>query len=286
MTSNSGKHSFEAPLAIFIGPQRAGTSWIHRYFSSRKDVCLPKSVKELFFFDFNFEQGEDLYFSHFKEEPEHKMVMEVSATYFMHPEAPKRIHEYFGSDIKLVCPLRHPIIRSYSLYNHFKRYGIVDGTLREACKKKPEIIQSSHYRKHLENWTKDYDLNDIYVCFQEDLAQNQEKFLMDLCAYLEIPYVEVQEDQQGYFNVATRPPVQIIANVVQKGAEQLRALQLYWVINFAKSIGLKRFVFGAEQSDSISDQLSPEDKRFLHTELDPQIRELENFLGYEIKAWQ
>ncbi len=286
MTAPSNKHAFKAPVAIFMGPQRAGTSWIHRYFSMRPDICLPKGVKELFFFDTKFQQGKDFYFSHFKEESQHKLVMEVSATYFMDPDAPRRIFEYFGEHIKLVCPLRHPVQRSYSLYKHFLRYRIVEGSLYEACEQNPNILLSSHYKAHIENWMEYYNLNDIYICYQEDLAADQEKFLRGICKHLEIPYTSVPKEAQNYLNVATRPPVSLVAKIAQIGASKLRALRLYWIINFAKSLGLKKVIFGAELEKSSSEDIPEADRLFLEEKLGEQIPLLEKFLGYPIVQWR
>lgn len=286
MVSNSNKNGFKAPFSIFIGPQRAGTSWMHRYFNLREDICLPKQVKELFYFDYNFSNGPEYYFSHFKEEPCHKLVMEVSATYFFHPEAPKRIYEYFGPNIKLVCPLRHPVSRSYSLYQHFCRYGLTQGDLQEACEKTSEILTSSHYLTHLKNWTEYFDLENIYICFQEDLDNNQSKFLEGLCAYLEIPFKKVPAEAQNRTNVTTKPPVQFIANIAQVTATSLRSMKLYWIINFAKSIGLKKLIFGIDEKEKQSENEIPEeDRRYLEKKLLNQVDLLEDFLGYKIKVW-
>jgi len=277
---------FHAPFALFMGPQRSGTSWLHRYFLGREDVCLPAEVKELFFFDFNFDQGDNFYYSYFKEKPSHKLVMEVSATYFIHPDAPKRIYEYFGSDVKLICPLRHPVSRSYSLYNHFLRYGITTGSLQDACLKHPEILLSSHYASHLKNWGEYYDLKKIYICFQEDLNKNQEKFVKNLCDYLQIAYQDIPEEARDYYNVTTTPPVQFIATIAHLGAKKLRDMRLYWVINAAKYIGLKKTIFGPEQANSNSELIPEDDKAFLEAHLLSQIIELEELLGYSIDQWK
>lgn len=276
----------EIPFAIFIGPQRAGTSWLYRYFQSRADICSSDEIKELFFFDFNFEQGEKYYFSHFKPKPEHSLAVEVSATYFAHPDAPKRIYEYFGDDIKLVCPLRHPVIRSYSLYLHYKRYGLVEGTLKEACEAKPEILITSHYTKHIQNWMDVFDKNTIHFCFQEDLARNQNAYVSGICSHLNIPFDNpIEEKISGYHNVATQPPIQFLANIAQKTAHKLRQLRLYWVINLAKKIGLKALIFGPEQSSSVSNQIPEPDRAYLEEKLQGQIKALENMLGHKIPEW-
>lgn len=276
---------FKTPFVLFMGPQRAGTSWLHRYFLSRDDVCISTEVKELFFFDFNFEKGQKFYKSHFKLEDHHKISIEVSATYFHHPEAPKRVYEYFGKELKLICPLRHPVVRSYSLYNHYKRYGLVQGSLEEACKKLPEIIKTSHYSEFLKNWIDVFGQNAIHICFQEDLAKDQDLFVKTICEYLEISNQAVPEEIAGYYNAATEPPIQLLATMAQKGAEFLRSYKMYSIINAAKAMGVKKLVFGPEQSTSSSSSMAPAEKLFLERVLKEEIIKLEQLLGYSIKQW-
>lgn len=278
-------HKFNAPIAIFIGPQRAGTSWLHRYFSQRDDICLPKDVKELFFFDQNFERGPDFYFSHFHEEDHHKLIMEVSATYFADPDAPKRIYEYFGKDIKLVCPLRHPVTRSYSLYHHFLRYGLVTGNIKQAYTQKPDIISTSYYTEHLQSWLRYFDKEQIHICFQEDLAKDQNQFMTTLCEFLGIEFTKIPEKTRGYYNAGTKPPIQIIANWAQKFASFLRSIRLYGIINIAKKMGLKQFIFGTEKSKSHSDDIPRPERVFIQRKLSREIKKLEEFLGHKITVW-
>ena len=112
MSQQSKEPLFPVPFALLIGPQRAGTTWVDRYLRSREDICLPDQVKEIFFFDRNYDRGLDFYKSHFKPDKNHRLIMEITATAFDHPQAPQRIYDTFGKNIRLICPLRHPVIRS------------------------------------------------------------------------------------------------------------------------------------------------------------------------------
>lgn len=280
------QNKFNAPFTLFMGPQRSGTSWLHRYFQSREDVCLPSEVKEMFFFDFNFKSGPDFYFSHFHEKPQHDIVMEISATYFSHPDAPARVAEYFGRDIKLVCPLRNPITRSFSLYNHFKRYGFVEGSLQEACLKKPEILITSRYADHLKNWTDVFKKENIYICYQEDMEDNQSQYVEDICKFLDIEYKEIPVQISGYMNTSTKPPIQFIASLAQIVAQKLRRKRAYWIINLAKKIGIRELVFGKDTNGRYKDVFSDTDKEFLTQHLQIEIDKMEKFVGHPIHQWK
>lgn len=276
---------FPLPFALFIGPQRAGTSWLYRYFKDRSDTCLPHEVKELFYFDFNFDRGRDYYKSHFKIKPEHTNIIEITTTSFAHPSVPGRVYEYFGKDIKLVCPLRHPVERSYSLYLHYKRYGLVQGSLREAIRQKPEIIITSRYALHLKEWIDLFGRDNIHFCFQEHLDANQQEYVEDICDFLGLPFLPIRHELSGRYNAATKAPFPEIARLSQKIADYLRSKRLYWVINTAKRIGIKKFIFGGEKNSSPASTIPAEDYAILVRELEGEIEKTEALIGVNIPYW-
>lgn len=268
-----------------MGPQRAGTTWIYRYLSSRRDVCLPEDVKEIFYFDRNFDRGEQFYFDHFKPQPSHEIMMEVTATSFDHPEAPKRVFDIFGKDIKLVCPLRHPVVRSYSLYLHYLRYGIASGSLQEAVEQVPQILTSSQYKKHLENWYQYFDPKNITFIYQEELETNQFDFVRHLCAGLSLSFVEPEEDVQGKYNITTYSKFGPMARLAQHGADWLRENRLYFVINFAKDLGLKKLIFGKERPDANKKNIPLKDKLWLFEQVGDEVEKFERLIGRNIDQW-
>lgn len=276
---------FPVPFALFIGPQRAGTTWVDRYLRSRDDICLPDGVKEVFFFDRNYDRGIDFYKSHFSPNNNHRLAMEITATSFDHPEAPQRVSETFGSNIRLICPLRHPVIRSYSLYLHYLRYGIVSGSLQEAVQQEPQIISSSYYAEHLQRWFDVFGEKNIIILYQEELERNQYKFVQKLCEGLNIPFAEPVEEIQGRYNITTFSKFGPVAATSQKIADILRYYRMYTIINFAKSIGLKRLIFGKERPDARQRNIPDEDLIWLKQQLQPEIKKLENLLKTSISLW-
>lgn len=283
ITSNSPK-VLSRPFVLSMGPQRAGTSWLDRYLRTRGDVALPEGVKEVFYFDRNYERGIDFYDTHFEPEDQHKTLMEISTTSFDYKEAPERVHRVFGKDVKLLCPLRHPVLRSYSLYLHYLRYGIVHGTLREACFQNPQILESSHYAKHLKNWQSYFDKDQITVVFQEDLENNQDEYVKTVCEAIGVDYIPVPEDISQRYNVMTYSKSGFIAKMAQDVADWLRKRRLYFVINFAKAIGLKRLIFGVENPEARKTDISPADREWLEDQLQDQIALLEEMIG-PIPQW-
>lgn len=286
MTQQRKQDVFLIPFGLLMGPQRAGTTWVDRYLRSRGDICLPEEVKEVFFFDRNFTRGVDFYKSHFALKPNHKLAIEITATSFDHPEAPERVETIFGKYLKLVCPLRHPITRSYSLYLHYLRYGIVSGSLQEAVAQVPQIIESSRYADHLSRWFDIFGRNNINIIYQEELESDQRNFVKKLCKGLDINFIEPSEEVQGRYNITTFSKFGSVAFISQKIADILRYYQLYFIINFAKSIGIKKLIFGKERPDAKKDNIPEEDLKWLLLQIGDEVEKFENLMGHPVPYWQ
>jgi hypothetical protein len=277
--------SFDRPFVLSMGPQRAGTTWVDRYLRFRGDVCMPNGVKEVFFFDRHFERGAQFYKDHFEPEDDHKFLMEISTTSFDHPDAPQRVKDLLGPNIKMICPLRHPVARSYSLYQHFMRYGIVHGSLEQAAGEIPQIISSSRYGEHLQRWFDVFGRDNITILYQEDLEADQERVVRDMCAALDLDHVAPADDVARRLNVATPSRYPRIAKFFQNLADWFRSNGLYVVVNLGKAIGLKRLIFGKERPEAQRFGIPQADLQFLQKRLVPEIEKLEALLGHDIPQW-
>lgn len=276
------KHSksfHDRPFLLFMGPQRSGTTWIDRYLRAHGAICMPSAVKEIFFFNQHFEKGFDFYKSHFKPSAQHKILSEVSTTAFHEPEAPSRVKDILGDGVRLVCPLRHPVERSYSLYQHHLRHGRVTGSLQEACEQKPQILESSRYAKHVENWLQHFSRDQMSFLFQETLSENPEQFARSLCEASGIPFKDIPVKLKAKINAQTKSRNRFVALMAQRGADLLRSNRLYFVVNFAKAIGLKAVVFGKENTADLEVDMPQEDREWLDEQLAGEVEKLEQLIG-------
>lgn len=267
-----------------MGPQRSATSWLDRYLRVRGDICLPSEVKEVFFFDRDYEQGLAHYTAHFRPQPQQKLITEISTTYFDHPEAPQRVHDCLGSDLTLLCPLRSPILRSYSLYLHYRRYGLVQGDLQSAIARLPQIIDSSHYADNLQRWFTVFGRDKVRFILQEELEQDQDRFINRVCDLLNIPYMDPPEEVAEKFNVTTYSRSGQLAAMAQKGADWCRRRGLYSVVNMAKAMGLKQIIFGKEKPDAAKNDIPADDRALLEQLLGDEQKKLTDLLGQDLWA--
>jgi hypothetical protein len=244
---------------------------------------MPTGVKEIFFFDRQYSRGLDFYTKHFTPAPAHKMVMEITTTSFDCFEAPRRILNYFGPNIRLICPLRDPVKRSYSLYLHYKRYGVVTGTLQEACTDVPQILSSSRYAEHLARWFDAFGRDNIHFLFQEQMDADLNNYVANLCNALQIPCILPSKDTSTRYNATAASPVPTLAKFAYDGSAFLRRYRLYGIINAAKKLGLKKLILGTEKPGT--EQMTAEDRAFLEDRLGGESLALEKLLG-ERPVWR
>lgn len=119
------------PDFIIVGAQKCGTTSLYAYMCQHPQV-MPGLIKEVHFFDLNYNRGIGWYRAHFplkREIARQEQVMckrvitgEATPYYIFHPHAPRRMAETLPN-AKLILLLRNPVKRAFSHYNHNRRKG-------------------------------------------------------------------------------------------------------------------------------------------------------------------
>ena len=158
------------PTALVIGPMKAGTTWVNAYLAWRGDVCLPRGVKETFFFDRHSDRTTGWYAGHFRhhDPARHRAAVEVAPSLFHCPEAPGRVAGTLGA-VPLIVTTRDPVARAWSHYLHLRRKGYTDAPLAEAITRHPEIVAASRYEAQLARWRAAMPGSPVTVLALEDL---------------------------------------------------------------------------------------------------------------------
>lgn len=272
------------PSAIVVGPQRAGTTWLHEYLAHRGDVCLPALVKETFYFDRYHNRGIKWYAKHFKHKPQHALIMEVAPSYFHCPQAPVRMLKDLGN-AKVVCTLRDPVKRTFSLYLLYLRYGTTTKGLREAIVEFPEILQSSYYAEHLSRWIEAFGREQVLVVSNEDMSRDIDSYVMSINEFLGLAHITPGPELQGRINETTLPASSTLAALGLKVTEKLRDWNLHRVVNAAKALGLSQVFYGKPGQRPVP-ELSVADRKWLEEKLYPQVDALEKLLGRDFSHWK
>jgi hypothetical protein len=270
------------PTALVIGPQKAGTTWIHDYLQDRGDVGLPRHVKETFYFDRYHDRGMEWYCRQFTVPAEARQIVEVAPTYFQNGAARARIAEDLGP-IPVVCTLRDPVQRTFSHYVHMRRYGMTRLPLREAAATFPELLDSSRYSHHIRQWRSAVGEHNVHVLWMENLRDDPEAYVRSLCRALDIEYRLIPDALRGQVNQASMPKHHALARAGWKTADALRGLGLHPLVEAAKRLGLKKVFFGTPEDGNLP-KMSADDREWLRDQLRPDDAILEELLQQSLGA--
>ena len=201
------------PDFIIGGAMKSGTTSLHAILNDHPDISIAHD--ELGFFDvdsilqhpdYNFYDSHkhvwtcqsmddepellwNWYYSQFKTlKNQSGIIGEDSTTYLTSEIAAQRI-AIQDKPIKLIFILRHPTKRTISNYLHLLKSGRAIYTLEDTLRFNPNsIIRRSFYKQQLENYYKHLPFNQIKVILFEDLIEDKENCIKDVCDFLEVDY--------------------------------------------------------------------------------------------------
>ncbi|WP_250433638.1 sulfotransferase family protein [Hanstruepera flava] len=133
------------PSFIIVGAQKAGTTSLYKYLTQHPEI-KPTLLKEVHYFDLNYDKPLSWYKSFFPLERNNKKITgEASPYYMFHPFAIKRIAE-FNPNMKIIVLLRDPANRAISHYYHEARKGREKLGMREAFDAEQERLEGEQDR--------------------------------------------------------------------------------------------------------------------------------------------
>jgi len=199
------------PTFLIIGAQKCGTTSLFYYLSQHPQLNLP-ALKEIHFFDLEYERGIDWYYRSFPKNPflHNKLTGEASPYYLFHPLVPERVFKHLPK-IKIIVLLRNPVDRAYSQYNHQRKLGnepiqsfeeaIINEELRiseEEEKLKLGILKESHafrrysyikrglYSVQIERWLQYFTMSQMLFIKSEDFFECPNSVLNEVYDFLKI----------------------------------------------------------------------------------------------------
>ena len=122
------------PNSVIIGGMKCGTTTLNAWLRSHPEVAF-SAIKEIHFFDQNYEKGSDWYRSFFpiwERLLGAKCVLEATPAYlFRASVVAERMHRLVP-EARLIVMLRDPVKRAISHYGHRVRNGEEDRSIEEA----------------------------------------------------------------------------------------------------------------------------------------------------------
>ena len=213
------------PDFIIIEARKCGTTSLYEYLARHPHV-LPALSKELFYFDYHYEQGSDWYRRHFPTQLEKRfyekalgrsiITGEATPSYFYEPLAAQRMAKLLPK-VKLILLLREPVAAAYAAY----QFGIKGGSytaqeiiFEKAMRAELEYIehggdlfsrrdgsfainpQCSYLARHayielMKPWFEVFDKDQIKIIISEELFTNSARVYKEVQEFLGLPVYEL-----------------------------------------------------------------------------------------------
>jgi Sulfotransferase family len=216
-----GHHVPHSPNFIYIGPDKAGSSWLHEVLIRHESIYMPPA-KDLYFFDRYYGRGLPWYLAHFDgASPQHAVVGEVCQDYLFHPEAPARIRESLD-DVRFMVTLRDPAERAFSSYLYMLKQGETPGTFLEALETRPELLDHGRYASNLRRFEEMFGDDSVYVGVFDDLVEDPQLFIDGLLAWLRVAPMALPDDLVEARLPACGARSMLLSRVARRGSEFVR----------------------------------------------------------------
>ncbi|MDQ3104042.1 MAG: sulfotransferase domain-containing protein [Actinomycetota bacterium] len=273
------------PNFVYLGPSKAGSTWLHEVLIKHPQVFMTEA-KDLYFFDRYFDRGTDWYAGHFRRaRPEQTVVGEVCQEYLSSPEAPARMHQTLGDNLRLMVTLREPVARAFSGYLYMRKHGVFTGTFREALDTRPGMFEHNRYATLLSRFLEYFDRRRLHVGVFDDLVEDPQLFIDEVVKFLEIDRAVLDESLLVARLPASRARSTGVASAVKRGA------------NWARQRRSAAIMIGRVKRSPLVHKLlytplterpepSAEEAAYMRERLGPEMERLEEIVGLELrKRW-
>lgn len=204
-------YDVRVPNWMGIGVVKGGTTSLYHLLKNHPEVYIPASKETHFFVSPEYEKGTEFYLSkYFGNKPSNCKGGDISPKFFIHRDAPRRIREAFGDNLKFILTLRHPVDRAWSHYCHsYERFHRVpyrpteDLTFEDALVKEesrlaePDEYSFTHhmwnayrytgfYDLHLRNWLKHFHQDNFLFILLDDIESNSGSVIDKITSFLGI----------------------------------------------------------------------------------------------------
>lgn len=270
------------PNFLYIGPDKAGSSWLHEALLRHPSIFLSEA-KDLYFFDRYYDRGLSWYRSQFRDaQPVHEVVGEVCPDYLASPLAPARIAECLG-DARLMVTLREPVSRAFSSYLYMRKHGLGPPTFRRALETCPELVEHGRYATQLSRYARYHDRGLLHISLFDDLQINPQAFFDDVVAFLGLPLLCLDEAALSARLPASRARMVPVARVARQSADWVRRHDGAKIVGRVKRSRLTQRMLYKPLGDEVP-TVDAEDEAYLRDRLADEVYGVERDYGVRLRS--
>jgi hypothetical protein len=274
------------PNFIGIGVPKAGTTWLHNILNVHPQVYVPQKLKELNYFDQNYEKGITWYNSFFPntdKASQYKAIGEISPFYVYKEEVAQRI-QAMKSVKKIFLCLRNPIDRAYSNYWQAVRRGDYTNSFEDIIRDRPILIDWGNYSKFLKMYLKYFEQDAIHILIMEQMFKEPQTAAQKISTFLDIDYTLFPQDiLTQKFNEKFIPKSSSVFMFMRKVQKFLNKNGLHTLTGRFKNVA-KNAVKSKESTQT--PPMNPETRKRLFEAYLPDIEELERMTKVDLGVWK
>jgi len=267
------------PDFIGTGPPRTGTTWLDE--SLRRVTVLPEGIKETRFFLNHYRKGIQWYADHFRDGGEDMPVGEFDPNLFFVTD-PQRVLSHLP-ECRLICTMRDPVDRAYSLYKHMRRRGRTSADVEGWILR---MKDGNRYASALRKWQTTFGPARLMITRFDNLRSDPQTYIDSICDFVGAPRVMLTPWMldKAKRNTVERAPRSII--LAWSAAYVRKALRYGGADAIDRRLahaGLWEFC--AESGESYP-PLDPKLDARLREHFRPEVEALEDLLGWDLSAWK
>lgn len=269
------------PNFIFIGPGRAGTTWLYKNLKANPSIELARNIKEVNFFNWNYHKGLGWYSSFWTQDS--AVRGEISNLYIYDLEVAHRIITDL-KEIKIITVLRHPLDRCISSYLFKRRSGEVASNISFQMAMSEGLYKESLYSKLLEpyltNETK------MYIGWYDDLSNRPDHLMKEISDFIGVNY-NPESISRRKINSTVIPRSLFLTYWVKRIAAYFRAKEWFLVLDRLKTNKfLRRLLFKEVEKKDLVLLTQSEREDLISRYFLQDIKDLEVKLNINLDQWK
>lgn len=217
------------PNFVYIGPDKAGSSWLFQVLKWHPDTYITPA-KDLYFFDRFYDRGVDWYSRQFGGAEDYRVISEISHDYLFSSETVERMANLIP-DVRLMVCLREPISRAFSAFLYLRKHGLCNSNFESALDQHPNLIAHGMYASHLRSYVEKFGRSKIHICLFDRLEANPVQFAQDIFSFLGVQSLIIPRHLHSKTLPASTSRSPHLARLIKLGAILARK----W--GFARQVG-------------------------------------------------
>lgn len=269
------------PNFLYIGPDKAGSSWLHETLIRHPEVYLTPA-KDLYYFDRYYDRGTEWYADQFRGATDSQPIVgEICQDYLFHPEASARIAKTL-EDPQLMVSLRDPVERAWSSWLYARKHGVWPADFGEALRSVEELLGHSRYATGLDRFTTHHDRDRIHIAVFDDLVADPQAFLDATTDFLGVARMPLTEEDLAAKLPAAKARSLMVANAARRTADWVREHDGARLVGAVKRSRLAhRLLYQPIDKSTVRpDQASVD---YIREQLDDEVTRIETDYGVAVK---